>query len=98
MAEMYINYGSFDGWASKIKEKNDKLNQDLIDIQTMINSLSGEWESDSASKIREKITGMKTRFEQYYQVVDNYRKFLTNTAQEWRNAEGTNTSNADQFI
>ena len=98
MAQMYINYGSFDGWAQKIKEKNDKLNQDLIDIQSLINGLAGEWESDSASKIREKITGMKNRFEQYYQVVDNYRKFLSNTAEQYRTAEGTNTANADQFI
>lgn len=98
MAQMYINYGSFEDWASKIASKNDSLKSQLESIKGLINSLAGEWESDSASRIREKINGMQPRFEQYYDVVNNYAIFLRNTANEYRSTEATNTANADQFI
>ena len=95
---MYINYGSFEEWANKISTKNDKLSKNLVEIKSLINSLAGEWESDSAIKIREKITGMQPRFDQYHDVVNNYAVFLKKTAADWKNSENTNTTNADQFV
>lgn len=98
MAQMYINYGSFEDWAGKISAKNDKLKDNLNEIKNLINSLAGEWESDSAAKIREKITGMQPKFDQYYDVVNNYAVFLKNTATQWKNTEIANTNNASEFI
>lgn len=98
MSSMYINYGSFDSWANTVVSRNTKLLEELHKIQQLINSLEGEWESDSAAVIRQKITGMEPRFQQYYDIVDNYAKFLRNTAAEYRATEATNTSNANQFI
>lgn len=98
MPNMYINYGSFDSWANTIVSRNTKLLDELHKIQQLINSLEGEWESDSAATIRQKITGMEPRFQQYHDIVDNYAKFLRNTAAEYRATEATNTSNANQFI
>lgn len=98
MATMYINYGSFEDWASKISTANDGLLEDLQEIDRLINSLAGEWESDAAVSIREKITGMEPRFQQYHDVVNNYAIFLRNTAAEWKATETTNKTNADQFI
>lgn len=98
MSEQYINYGSFDSWAGTIDSENTKLLDELHEIQRLINSLAGEWESDSAAAIRRKITGMEPRFEQYHDVVDNYAKFIRNTAAEYKATETTNTNNAEQFI
>lgn len=98
MAQMYINYGSFDGWAAQLDAKNNRLLEDLHSIQATINSLSGEWESNSATTIRNKITNMEPRFQQYYEVVSNYSKFLRNSAAEYRALEQTNTSLADEFV
>lgn len=98
MSSMYINYGNFDSWANTIVGRNKNLLDELHKIQRLINSLEGEWESDSAIAIRQKITGMEPRFQQYYDIVDNYAKFLRNTAAEYRATEATNTANADQFI
>lgn len=96
--KMVVNYGTFESHAQTIAGHNQRLLDDLHEIQTFINSLSGEWESDSAIAIREKITGMETRFQAYYDVVDNYAKFLRNAAAEYKVTEATNTSNANQFI
>ena len=41
MAQMYINYGSFESWATTISTENTHLLDDLHEIQRLINSLSG---------------------------------------------------------
>lgn len=98
MSAIYVNHASFDSWASKIDKENNVLLETLHEIQRLINSLEGEWESNSAIAIRGKITGMEDRFQQYYGVVENYAKVLRNIAAEYKAIEGTNTSNAEQFV
>lgn len=98
MSAQYINYGSFESWAGTLDKRNTQLLNHLHEIQRLINSLEGEWESNSAVEIRSKIQGMEPRFQDYYDVVDNYAKFLRNTAAEYKATEQTNTSNAEQFI
>lgn len=96
--ESYMNYGSFDGWARTIGERNTKMLERLREIKRSINSLESSYESNASTEIRRKITNMESRFQQYYDVVDNYAKFLRNTATEYGGVERTNTSNAEQFI
>lgn len=98
MSAQYINYGNFESWATTVDRRNTQLLNELHEIQRLINSLEGEWESNSAAEIRRKIQGMEPRFQDYYDVVDNYAKFLRNTAAEYKATEQTNTSNAEQFI
>lgn len=93
-----INYGEFEGWATTIKGKNKNLLDDLHNIQELIKSLSGEWESNSAVTIREKITNMESRFQSYYDVVDNYAKFLSNAAEQFSTLEAGLDLRAQDFI
>lgn len=96
--QMKVNYGNFESWASSIASKNTNLLDDLHEIQSLINSLQGEWESNSAVTIRGKITSMENRFQQYYDVVDNYVKLIRNAAAEYKATETTNDANAQEFI
>lgn len=98
MSAQYINYGSFESWAGTIDTRNQKLLDKLHEIQKLIRSLEGEWESNSASEIRSKIQGMEPRFQNYYDVVENYAKLVRNIAMEYKATEQTNTSNASQFL
>ncbi len=93
----YINYGAFEDWASKIKGTNDCLLDDLHNIQKMINGLSGDWESNSAVTTRNAITAMEAKFQSYYDVVDNYVKFLRNAASQFREVESGLDSRAQDF-
>ncbi len=93
-----INYGSFESWGTTIKGKNTNLLDDLHAIQEMINSLKGEWESDSAITIRTKITNMESRFQSYYDIVDNYVKFLNNAAEQFGAVEASLDMRAQDFI
>ena len=96
--KIYINHGAFAGWAGKVDGANTNLLDELHKIQNLIKSLEGEWESDSCVTIREKIQGMEPRFQQYYEIVDNYAKFIRNTAQTYQATEASNNANANQFI
>jgi len=93
-----INYGAFESWATTIKGKNKTLLDDLHAIQEMVNGLKGEWESDSAITIRTKITNMESRFQSYYDVVDNYAKFLSNAAEQYSAVESGLDLRAQDFI
>lgn len=95
--QIIINWSKFDGHADGIDQKNKEMRKTLDDIQAKINSLKGDWESNSAETIRQKITNMSSRFENYQQVVNSYVKFIRNAAAQSKNLEGTLDSNASQF-
>ncbi|MCM1221652.1 MAG: WXG100 family type VII secretion target [Lachnospiraceae bacterium] len=95
--QIIINYGKFDGHANSIDQKNREMRKTLDDIQAKINSLKGDWESNSAETIRQKITNMSSRFETYQQVVNSYVKFIRNAAAQSKNMEVAINSNASQF-
>ena len=61
MSSMYINYDGVESYASTIAKRNDTLLQELHNIQEHIKSLSGEWESDSAVRMRENCFGIQYR-------------------------------------
>lgn len=98
MATQYINFGNFESWATKIKEDNGKLLEDLNDICDKINSLGDTYQSNASITIREKITGMKPRFEQYYQVIDSYARFVQATGEAYRSTETVNNDMASDFL
>ena len=98
MAQIYINYGSLESWAGTISTANQRLLDDLHEIQRTIKGLEGEWESNSAVTIRSKIQGMEPRFQQYYDVIENYAKFLRNAANTIKGTENLNDMNAQEFI
>ncbi len=98
MATMYVNYGSFESWASKIRNSNETLRNYLEEIRKTITSLESTHISDSAITTREKINGMQSIFNQYYDVVDTYARFVRNTGESYRAIEDILNDSANQFI
>lgn len=92
------NYGTFEGWAAQLDKKNTDLRSKLDEIQKKINSLEGDYESDAAVTIRQKITGMTPRFQSYQDVVSSYTKFLRNAAAQTGNTVKSVDANAQQFV
>ncbi len=93
-----INYGAFESWANTIKTKNNTLLDDLHDIQSKINSLAGDWESNSAVTIRSKITNMEKTFQDYYEVVNRYSQFLSNAGEQFKTMEAGLDMRAQDFV
>ncbi|MCM1307727.1 MAG: WXG100 family type VII secretion target [Butyrivibrio sp.] len=96
--EKVIKYGLFDQKAGELDRQNNTLKEDLNDIKILINNTNTTWESNAAEEIRMKINGMEPRFEQYYQVVENYAKLIRNIAQQYETGENVNKGLAEQFI
>ena len=96
--QIIIKWSKFDNHADGIDQKNREMRKTLDDIQAKINSLKGDWESDSAETTRQEITNMSSRFESYQQVVNSYVKFIRNAAAQSKNLEGTLNSNASHTL
>ncbi len=92
-----INYGAFESWANTIKTKNNNLLEDLHEIQKTIKGLAGDWESNAASTTRQSITSMESKFQAYYDVVDNYVKFLKNAAEQFKAVDDSLNQRANDF-
>ena len=97
MADIIVNYGKFEDWAARIDKKNTDLRSKLDEIQKKINGLAGDYESDAAVTIREKITGMTPRFQSYQDVVSSYTKLIRNAALQTGNTVKSVDANAQQF-
>lgn len=93
-----INYGSLGGWAEKLNKHNTDMRDTLNQIQRKINATAGEYESNEAAAIREKITGMTPKFQSYQDVVENYAKFLKNTYEQMKTTSTSLTNNAGRFV
>lgn len=98
MATEYINFGSFEQWANKINDDNKKLLEYLNDISGRIDSLQETYQSNASTTIREKIIGMKPKFEMYYNLVDSYARFVRASGEAWRNTEQVNADIASDFL
>ncbi len=94
MGPQVVYYEELESGATILDKHNIELLNKLHEIQRLIKSLEGEWESDSAVEIRNSIQAMEPKFQAYRDVVDNYAKFLRNTANAAREVEGINTKNA----
>ena len=83
--------------AEKVRSINNNMDQKLADINKSMNDLEATWTSSGATIIRNKMNGMKPRFEEYKSVVESYAKFLVNTAQNYETTEQLVKSNASEF-
>ena len=93
----FINYGAFESWANTIRTKNNNLLDDLHSIQSKINSLAGDWESNSAVSIRTNITNLEPKLQSYYEVVDKYARFLSNAGEQFKSMEAGLDMRAKDF-
>ena len=97
MAGIKITTQVLTSTAEKVRNLNTKLDQDLADCNSTMNSLESTWQSDAATDIRAAMNALKPRFEEYKRVIDSYAKFLDMTAQSFEATEQTVQTNAGQF-
>lgn len=83
--------------ADKVKTINDGLDSKLADINKKMNELEADWQSDAASDIRAAMNALKPRFAKYKEVVEQYEKFLRNTAQSYESTESAVQANVSEF-
>ncbi|MCM1299221.1 MAG: pore-forming ESAT-6 family protein [Firmicutes bacterium] len=83
--------------AAKIRSINNTLDAKLAEISKTVNNLNDTWKSQASGEIIATMNALKPRFNDYKEVIDNYAKFLDNTAQSYETAESTISANASSF-
>ena len=97
MADIKITFEEVKQKAEAVRTCNKALDEDLQTIRTKIKDLEAQWESDASITIRSKIDNMSTKFQEYYDVIESYAKFLDTTVQDYTDTESAINTNASQF-
>ena len=85
--------------ASQIENDNNQLKELLENTKGTIDSLSSTWTGKAADETRASYEQFANKFfQQYYDVLDQYVKFLrNNVAEQYEKTETVNTQLADAF-
>ncbi len=85
--------------ATKMEDLNKKLHEQLMNGQSTVKNLSNSWDGEASQATIRSFDEFATKyFQNYYDIIDNYVKFLrTNVEQGYFEAETSNTSLADAF-
>lgn len=85
--------------ASQIENDNNQLKELLENTKGTIDSLSSVWTGQASEETRVSYEQFANKFfQQYYDVLDQYVKFLrTNVADQYEETETINTRLADAF-
>lgn len=85
--------------AQTIETLNGQLKDELENAKSTITNLSTTWEGEAANATITGFTEFSTKyFKSYYDIIDNYVKFLRNTvAQGYDTTETSNTNLSEAF-
>lgn len=85
--------------ATSIENSNKKLKTTLEESQTAIKSLTSTWQGEaSQATVGAYDSFAANYFQNYYDIIDQYVKFLrTNVSADYQATETSNTSLADAF-
>ncbi len=85
--------------ATTIESLNKRLQEKLEESQSTIKGLASTWEGEAATATIEVYDSFAAKyFQNYYDVIDNYVKFLRqNVEQGYFETETANTNIADAF-
>ncbi len=85
--------------AAKIGQHNENLTNLLSNIAKTMDSLgtNDAYISKSGETIRAAMRSLDNRFKEFTQVIDSYKKFLENTAEQYEKTEAVANTNAGKF-
>lgn len=85
--------------ASQLEADNNQLKELLTNTKATIDSLASTWTGQAAEETRTSYEGFANKFfQQYYDVIDQYVKFLrSNVSAQYNEVETLNTKLGDAF-
>jgi len=83
--------------ANEIRNINVRLNDSLLSCKQEMNALSNVWESAGASEIIARFEHFSLRFNEEYETIENYARFLDQTVASYDSLEATIKANAGNF-
>ena len=87
MEQLCVSVEQLASTASMIRMQNQKLQQCLKDISSVMNHVSVYWQSPAAETLKQRYHSLLPVFEQYETIVDSYAQFLNQTEQSYASME-----------
>lgn len=97
MEHLDITIAKLSSASGNIRQTNQRLNQCLQEINTVMNHLSLYWNSPASLALKTRFQNMLPVFDNYKAVVESYALFLDQTVEVYNTLEQTLQSNADKF-
>ena len=97
MEELKISLAEVSECASKIRNFNQMMYEQLSLMKKDINDTNASWISDAGEAIRNRFNQFSTRFETQKEQIDSYAKFLDQTVDHYNTLESTINSNASSM-
>lgn len=97
MDELKISLAEVSEYASKIRNFNQMMYEQLSLMKKDINDTNASWISDAGEAIRNRFNQFSTRFETQKEQIDSYAKFLDQTVDHYNTLESTIHSNASSM-
>ncbi len=99
MAKITVNTDQVSEIASNIESLNKKLTDELNTSRDLFNALGNSWSGEAFEASKSAYNEFATKFFQtYYDVIDNYVKFLrNNVSQGYFDVETVNTNLSEAF-
>lgn len=97
--QIKVNTEQVEQIAGNIERLNGQLNDSLKNAQTTINNLKNTWEGQASDSTVSSFNEFAQKyFQNYYDIIDQYVKFLRqNVASGYFQTETANTNLADAF-
>ncbi len=94
MSNINISLAEVSETASKMRNLNMMMYEDLEMMKKDMNSLDVSWISDGSNEIRNRFNLLSSKFDEYKNVIDSYVNFLELTVSSYDSLETTITNNA----
>ena len=94
MSTINISLAEVSEAASKMRNYNQLMYENLENMKKDMNSLDVAWISDGSSEIRNRFNLLSNKFNEYKPITDSYVNFLELTVSSYDSVESTITSNA----
>lgn len=80
--------------ASRMKQLNELMYENLNTMKREMNLLNGNWISDGAEEVRSRFNLLSKHFDTYKSAIESYINYLEFTVSSYDSLETTITSNA----
>ena len=97
MDELKISLAEVTECATKIRDFNQMMYEQLSLMKKDMNDTSVSWISDAGEAIRSRFNQFATRFDTQKEIIDSYAKFLDQTVDHYNTLETTIHSNASSM-
>lgn len=95
---MNVNYEGLRQSASVFRKEVTNMNAALDEATSNIDRTTNSWQSQAANDLRERFKALSTKFEDFYNAINNYAQFLDNTANAYEAADKKIEQRADELL